>query len=155
MNPEFIVIHHSLTKDSGTVSWGAIRTYHKSLGWEDIGYHWGVELINTHYEILVGRTMSRNGAHCKEASMNRRGIGICCVGNFDDASMPRAQEDALVRLVQWLRKELEITIQRVIGHRQAGLMEGKDWQKGEFKSCPGKLFDINAFRLRLKEEDDA
>jgi hypothetical protein len=50
MNPEYIVIHHSLTPDNQTVSWNAIRRYHIDVNkWADIGYHYGIENINGAY----------------------------------------------------------------------------------------------------------
>lgn len=150
---EFIVLHHSLTEDSGTVSWGAIRKHHMDPAgpykMREIGYHWGLERIGDYYEILVGRTLAEAGAHCKEAQMNRRGIGVCMVGNFDEAPPPDAQLVAVARLVSWLMEEFGVPRERVIGHRDAGLMAGFDWQKGQYKSCPGRALSIDAFRERL------
>jgi len=132
---EYVVLHHSLTKDNETVSWGAIRTYHTSnLGWSDIGYHWGVENINGHYEILVGRTMSQTGAHTKEMNMNTQGIGICCVGNFDVEPPPDTQLISLSRIVTWLMKEYKIPQEHIIGHRDAG---------------PGSMFNMEHFKSLL------
>jgi len=153
LSPEFIVIHHSLTADSGTVSWGAIRKHHTDPAgpykMRDVGYHWGLELVGDFYEILVGRTMQEEGAHCKDAQMNRRGVGVCCVGDFDKAPPPEAQLAALVRLVKWLMADLNIPQEHVIGHRDAGLMAGFDWRRGQYKTCPGRLFDTDAFQKRL------
>ena len=147
---EYVVLHHSLTPDGQTVSWGAIRTYHvKTNGWTDVGYHFGVELVGTHYEILIGRTLSEDGAHCKEAGMNRRGIGVCLVGNFDLASPPDGQLRAAARIVTWAMKEFQVPRERVIGHRDAGLLAGFDWTKGQYKTCPGVQFSLDVFREML------
>ena len=147
---EYIVLHHSLTADSDTVSWGAIRRYHTdpngAYKMTDIGYHWGVELVNGYYEILVGRTLTEAGAHCKEGNMNRRGIGVCLIGNFDAVPPPTTQVERAVRLVSWLMAEFRIPRERIIGHRDAGLLAGADWRKGEYKSCPGAQFDLDYFR---------
>lgn len=150
MTKEWIIVHHSLTRDGSTVSWDAIRRYHKSLGWDDIGYHYGVELVNDKYEILMGRMPNEKGAHTKELNMNSVGIGICCVGNFDLGPPPQEQMDKLIELVRWLQSDFHITKSHVLGHREVGALVGFDWTKGNYKSCPGKRFDMNKLRSYLR-----
>ena len=56
MNPQYIVIHHSLTKDGTVADWEAIRRYHKEInGWSDIGYHYGIERVGMFVLPRVGR----------------------------------------------------------------------------------------------------
>lgn len=149
MTPEFIVIHHSLTADSGTVSWGAIRRYHLAQGWRDISYHWGVELVDDYYEVLMGRPMTEVGAHAKEAGMNERSIGICIVGNFDAEIPSLGQLEAAAKIARLVMHLHGVPRDKVIGHRDVGLMVGLDWRAGRFKSCPGRLFQMDRFREML------
>ena len=148
IKPEYIILHHSLTKDSGTVSWQAIREYHKNtLLWTDIGYHFGIEFICTnnhrakvlrknHYEILTGRMLDQKGAHCK--GMNDRSIGICFVGNFD-LYKPEVEMWMLgLKLVRSLMRVFSIPCKNVKGHRDFA-----------DKTCPGLSFDMGKFRNQL------
>jgi N-acetylmuramoyl-L-alanine amidase len=136
MIPSYIVIHHSLTKDGQTVSWGAIRKYHvETLGWNDIGYHFGIELINDHYEILVGRMMTEVGAHCKEQGMNNRSVGICVVGNFDVDILNTLQMEMLVKLVKSIKAVFAIPKANVKQHHEYA----------SYKSCPGTQFPWDQF----------
>ena len=141
MKPQFIVLHHSLTTDSHTVSWGAIRNYHVlELKWRDIGYHFGIENINGQIEILMGRMPDVNGAHCKQAGMNQKSIGICFVGNFDKAPPSKKVWDAGLKLVAYFCKRHGIPLTNIIAHRDYAT----------YKTCPGKLFDMAQFRMDLE-----
>ena len=136
---EFIILHHSLTEDSGTVSWRAIRHYHtKTLGWSDVGYHFGLERVRDEIEVFVGRPLNKVGAHCRDAGMNYKSLGICFVGNFDIVDVPKEMWDRGVHLVSGLCSSFSIPIKNVKGHR--------DYAS---KSCPGHWFDLEQFRRDL------
>ena len=140
-SPSYIILHHSLTKDSGTVSWGAIRTYHtQDKGWSDIGYHFGIEDVGSHYEIFAGRMPGETGAHCPQQGMNRKSVGICCVGNFDEIEPPHEQVMCCLILVRYLMSVWGIETENVLGHREVALDE---------RSCPGRLFDMEKFRAMI------
>lgn len=137
--PTHIVIHCSQTKDSGSVSWGAIRKYHLGLGWDDIGYHFGIELVGDRYEILSGRMPGITGSHCRAGGMNGKSLGICCVGDFDQSQPPIEMLDKLEKIVQHLINIYGIPRENIIGH---GEVEPK-------KTCPGLMFNMNKFRGRF------
>lgn len=153
---DYIVIHHSATRDSGTVSWSAIRAFHMKpksqggvYGMVAVGYHFGVEMIGTEVEVLRGRSVRMDGAHCVEAGMNRRSIGVCVVGDYDAIAPGSAIQTATLSFVRDLMALTRIPRERVIGHREAGLMAGFDWAKGQYKSCPGRSWDMVDFRMAL------
>lgn len=133
--PKRIILHHSLTKDSDTVSWGAIREYHKGLGWSDIGYHFGLENLRGQIEIVMGRMPDQTGAHC--GGHNTGSIGICFVGNFDVDPVPKSSWDIGVKLCKFLVREYGI--KDIRGHH--------DYNPG--KSCPGKNFNVGQFRREV------
>ena len=134
--PEAIVLHHSLTRDNATVSWGRIRRYHVGeLGWTDIGYHFGIELARDQYEVFAGRGLDCVGAHCAASGMNRRSLGVCFVGNFDYDPPPSDQWAVGLRLVRSLCNRFDIDPDDIYGHRY---FDGR-------KTCPGRMFDMAAF----------
>ena len=140
MKPEYIILHHSLTKDSASVSWRAIRNYHmNTLGWRDIGYHFGIERVGSSVETLVGRMWDESGAHCRGQGMNHRSIGICFVGDYDSFSLPKNEWYAGLRLCRALMDTFGIPQEKVKGHREIY----------PTKTCPGMQFDLNLFRMNL------
>lgn len=132
-----IILHHSLTKDSDTVSWAAITEYHKSLGWKDNGYHFGIELVpRGEYAIMIGRHLEARAAAVKEENMNARGIHICVIGNFDLDVVPEPQWNLAAYVTAILCRTKHIPLANVMGHRDFRLD----------KSCPGKKFRMDYFR---------
>jgi N-acetylmuramoyl-L-alanine amidase len=135
---KYILLHHSLTKDSKTVSWQAIRRYHiQTLGWKDIGYHFGIELMESDYEVIIGRPLTMVGCHCK--GMNKKAIGVCCMGNYDITTPdPEMLKILITRLINPLMALFDIPVEHIKGHR--------DFAN---KSCPGEQFDLEGFRKMI------
>jgi len=164
MRAKYIILHHSLTKDSKTVSWQAIRKYHTSYRyrdeiitrdkamelkgndisgvtspWRDIGYHFGIEDINGEYEVLLGRMMNISGAHTRAGGMNSCSWGICLIGSFDKNPPPKYMWQKGLQLVRALQLFGNIPTENVLGHRE----------KCSYKTCPGTAFDLDKFRSEL------
>ena len=133
--PHKVIVHHSLTRDSGSVSWGAIRKYHiQQMKWSGIGYHAGVELVLSgdavNYEILMGRVWDKSGAHTR--GENSDSLAICFVGNYDITPPPKQMIAAGSRLIAlWLRL-FNLTIKDIYSHHYFNT----------HKSCPGIHFDM-------------
>jgi N-acetylmuramoyl-L-alanine amidase len=148
MIPTAIIIHCSATKDSGTVSWAAIRRYHTQVrGWRDIGYHMGVELVTNStgqstYEAFLGRSWVRQGAHCRAEGMNGRSLGVCFVGDYDQVPPPTEMLAVGARHIAAMCRIFNILPVSIYGHRDF-----------EFsKTCPGLMFNVDNLRWLVTEE---
>jgi N-acetylmuramoyl-L-alanine amidase len=79
------------------------------------------------------------GAHTK-GNMNRVGIGICLVGNFEKTTPTKKQMDSLVQLTTHLAYKFDIPLENIKGH--------KDFVNNTTK-CPGKNFPWEDFYKAL------
>lgn len=136
-----IVIHHSLTRDSGMVSWGAIWRYHVSTRhWSSIGYHAGCELVGDRWLALYGRPLRFSGAHAPGA--NTDGLGFCLVGDFTDAPPPQGQLDAAADvLADWCALLDLDPVSCIVGHRDVTAR----------RTCPGDAFPLGILRGLVTE----
>lgn len=139
-----IIIHHSLSDDTKTRNWDAIREYHiHENGWSDIGYHYGVEQINDEVRIMIGRPLDVMGAHI--LGLNHKSIGICLVGNYDKKAPSKEKWTRLLSLVRKLQYRFDILSTHVFGHGEAQKM----LNASHVKSCPGIKFNMRKFRREL------
>ena len=159
--PIGVCIHHSLTKDGKTVDVVGIRYYHmhpayngetitqaeydrlKTRGvkglkpaWKECGYH---RLYERREGILIavdGRSMNYEGAHCP--GLNETHLGVCIVGNFDIAAPDKELLDFALADIIALMYEKGIDRRNLEYHCDHSQ-----------KSCPGKLFPKDGFRLAV------
>lgn len=128
IRPQGIVIHHSATKDTESLSYDAIRDYHMGVnGWDEVGYHYLIEDVNGAVKVFTGRGIQYVGAH----TVGRNNmVGICVVGNYD-ARKPSAEHiDALVRAIKSVMVLFPyLTVDDIHYHRDTA-----------DKTCPGSMF---------------
>lgn len=110
-----IIVHCADTPEGRDVRAEEIRRWHKAKGWQDIGYHYVIDLDGT---IETGRNVESAGAHTQ--GQNATSIGICYVGGCDKDMKPkdtrteaqRASLLALLRFLKWCYRDAKI-----YGHR--------------------------------------
>ncbi|MGJ9413482.1 SpoIID/LytB domain-containing protein [Aeromicrobium sp. CF4.19] len=100
-----IMMHHTAGNNSYSSSQSAglvrgIQSYHKGMGWCDIGYNF---LVDKYGKIFEGRaggiTRMVRGAHA--GSWNTNTVGISMMGNYDTTRTTSAMQSAVVRLAAW------------------------------------------------------
>ncbi|WP_437204425.1 peptidoglycan recognition protein family protein [Planctomicrobium sp. SH664] len=138
-NWKYVVIHHSATT-SGSVS--SIDKEHrqrldsKGRPWQGIGYHFvignGNGLGDGRVEPTFRWENQLSGAHAGQKQFNDYGIGICLIGNFEQAGPTQAQLETLRTLVRDLKQEFQLTDEQLLRH-------------GDLKAtaCPGKLLNMD------------
>lgn len=94
-----IIVHCTATRAGHVVTAADVDRWHRSRGFNSIGYHWLVGLDGT---VEAGRPEARVGAHC--VGHNTCSIGVCYVGGLDSAgkaadTRTTAQQNALTDLI--------------------------------------------------------
>ncbi|HZL99124.1 MAG TPA: peptidoglycan recognition family protein [Planctomycetota bacterium] len=124
-----VCVHHSAL-DAGSTSPAAVGAELRQLQashqqkWADLGYHF---VIDPGGGIWEGRNLRWQGAH-EGAGLNQGSIGICLLGNFDDAPAPAAQLGALKTLLDEMRGRWALTAADIKTHRE---------MRPEPTACPG------------------
>jgi N-acetyl-anhydromuramyl-L-alanine amidase AmpD len=140
---DYIVIHHSATENGNAE---LFDKGHRRRGfWNGLGYHFVIDNGTSGTRDGQIETSHRwihqlDGAHCNAADMNKIGIGICLVGNFDRDGVSASQLNSVAWLVRQLQAEYKIPASRVLRHRD---VPGKDTH------CPGARFPWNDLRKQL------
>jgi hypothetical protein len=131
-----IVLHHSATTVGDVASIDAVhRQQRDSQGnpWRGIGYHFVVGNGRPMGDGEVRPTFRWHeqlaGAHAGQRDYNERGIGICLIGNFDEAPPTAKQLAALGALLTTLSDRYAIPRERIVRHQDV-----------HATACPGRLF---------------
>ncbi len=142
----WIVVHHSAGASGAAHS---IDEFHTNVRrWRNgLGYHFVIGNGSATPAGLIeggrrwaGQLRGAPSVSDEENQMNKTGIGICLVGNFENTHPTEAQMRALAVLVRTLQRRYNIPTRRVIGHRD--VLPGHTL-------CPGENFSIERFRQML------
>ena len=110
-----IIVHCADTPEGRNDTAADIRRWHKARGFNDIGYHYVVDLDGT---IEPGRDVTIAGAHT--TGHNADSIGVCYIGGADTDMKPKdtrteEQKTALRLLLKYLVQKYPGA--KIYGHR--------------------------------------
>jgi hypothetical protein len=128
VEPKGIVIHHSATRDTDSISFNAIRRFHiETMNWDEMGYHDLIEETASGIMLFSGRGVQYEGAH----TLGRNDmLGTCVVGNYDVQTPSNAHIEVLVRsLVAKLAMYPHLGVDDIHYHNETSP-----------KTCPGRNF---------------
>lgn len=123
--PTILVYHHTAIKE---ISPTDIDKLHKDKGWNGIGYHYYIRKDGTVYK---GREDDAEGSHVK--GYNKKSIGVCVEGNFEEECLTEEQIDSLENLSIFLC--LKYDINEILQHKDLGKT-----------LCPGNNFPIEEIK---------
>ena len=137
---KYIVIHHTATENGSVDSIDAEHRKKKDGNgnpWLGVGYNFvignGQGMADGEIEPTFRWREQMHGAHAGAGNRdyNQHGVGVCLVGNFEHGPPSPAQQAAVKRLVNTLKREYHISSTNVVGHRDIRSTE-----------CPGKHFPL-------------
>ena len=117
--PEYLIIHHTGGTDANPLAdtshhtFEVVDEWHKSLGWDGIGYNYFIEKDG---KLQSGRPENIKGAHT--IGYNDKSIGICLAGNFDFSLPTTEQVNTLKELLKTLQNRYKIPAEKIVPHRK-------------------------------------
>lgn len=136
---QYLIIHHTATSRDRT-TFAAVKRYHISKGWGDIGYHY---FITSDGKVWPGRPENKVGAHARSSGMNLKSLGICLTGNFMNEIPTDMQLSSMKDLLVRLQDKYNIPVKNILGHQEIPAST----------ACPGTNFLkwIVDFRKNISE----
>ncbi len=141
----YVVGHHSAT---GNGNADIFDRYHRKIGMQNgLAYHFviGNGSASDDGQIEVGSRWPRqlHGGHVKSWEVNRTGIGICLVGNFEEARPSAKQMESFYSLIAYLRS--------VVPNRLRTKVH-KEVDGSRHTVCPGRNFPIAEMHRRFPDQ---
>lgn len=138
-----IIVHHSATFAGNAEIFD--KQHHQRGFWNGLGYHFVIDNGTNNRrdgQVEIGHRWTRqmDGAHCNAMNMNKVGIGVCLVGNFDEDSPSPAQFQALTALVAQLKRQFNIPTENILRHNMV---------TGKATDCPGNRFPWETFKEKV------
>ena len=112
-----MTIHHTaVVLDDNALAPSRLRqhqSYHQSLGWPDLAYHY---VIDGNGHVYEGRPVTAVGDTATDYDPTGH-LLVCCEGDLNQQEVPAAQYKSLVAVVAWGAAQHGIDLEEIRGHR--------------------------------------